>query len=125
MAINAKIFSIFVLCNTFFFGCKPAERFSGSELKELNIDNDPWFDLFRPTNIARISLEQLQRQRLQTKLKIFKIEMLDLLGIGTSANVSLRPQGGGSVQRTETWKLDVTIDPGTIITSFENGPTNS
>ncbi len=117
MAINAKILSIFFLCNTLFFGCKPAERFSGSELKELNVDNDPWFDLFRPKNIAKISLEQLQRQTLKAKLKIFKIEMLDLLGIGTSANVSLRPKGGGSVQRTETWKLDVTIDPGTIITS--------
>ncbi len=115
MAIDFKKFAVLVLCVALHFSCKPADKFSASDLKELDVDQDPWFDAFRPANIVRLSLEELQRQKLKVKIKIFKIEILDLLGIGTSVNVSLKPQGGGTFQRTETWKLDVNINPGTLI----------
>ncbi len=117
MANNFKTFAALVLCLALHLSCKPVDKFSASDLNELDVEKDPWFAAFRPTNIARISLEELQKQKLKANFKIFRIEMLDLLGIGTSVNVALKPQGAGMFQRTETWKLNVNINPGTLISS--------
>jgi hypothetical protein len=112
-----KTFAAICLCTGLLLSCKAADKFSSSDLNELDVDQDPWFDFFRPTNVAKLSLEELQRQKLKAKIKIFKLEMLDLLGLNAGANISFKHQGNGSFQRTETWRLDMSINPGTLITA--------